>query len=84
MSFVPKSLSLRSSLRPACATLARAWFSTARTLRSDTDASPLQPSKQKSKTGTLPPYGPVGVAAALEAPPDQRACPSLSTLAQTS
>ncbi|TFY54897.1 hypothetical protein EVJ58_g8585, partial [Rhodofomes roseus] len=58
--------------RPAgLATLARARFSTAQALRADIDASPLQPGKQKSKTGTLPPYGPVGVAAALEALPDQ-------------
>ena len=84
MSFASKSLRLHTALRPAHAMLARARFSTARTLRSDADASPLQPSKQKSKTGILPPYGPVGVAAALEAPRDQRACPFLPTRAPAS
>ncbi|KAI0736866.1 sorbose reductase sou1 [Fomitopsis betulina] len=71
--------SLRSSLRRTGTALTRARFSTARTLRTDVDASPLQRGKQQSKTGTLPPYGPVGVAAALEALPDQPAKPTLFT-----
>lgn len=75
--------SLRSSLRRTGTALTRARFSTARTLRTDVDASPLQRGKQQSKTGTLPPYGPVGVAAALEALPDQRTCPSTSGPTQT-
>ena len=66
MSLASKNLRLCTTFRPACATLGRARFSTARPLRSDANTSPLQPSKQKSKTGTLPPYGPVGVAAALD------------------
>lgn len=44
----------------------RAYFSTSHGLRSSQD-SPHKADKQQSKTGVLPPYGPVGVAAALEA-----------------
>ncbi|KAI0933883.1 hypothetical protein AcW1_005580 [Taiwanofungus camphoratus] len=64
------------SARPSPALMSgRAGFSTTHVARSAGD-SPLNPHKQ-SHTGSLPPYAPVGVAAALAASPENPAKPTL-------
>lgn len=65
----------RSLLRSARPVSGRAGFSTAFVARSAAD-SPLKVQNQQ-KTGAHPPYGPVGVAAALEASASSAAAPTL-------